>query len=220
MGPSRPSQGGERSISRSLQRLPRRRSPVSQRGLRSIRGYAAGDLGSASLRLGRSHRYLAVLVHLHDVSIRTARSNAAHQRLSRHDDCVGVAVRLDFVPFLRSCLQEGVESILPSPDPMDLFSQLRLSFEALTVPGGRRAPRCRRISTARVAEAAPADVAWSEPELAWLPALRWARLDSNQGPTDYEFPFQSFGRVRLCWRIGSRPPLIPFSSSNRFGRLR
>ena len=77
---------------------------------------------SASLRLGRDHRHLAVVVDRHDVSVGAARSKPTQERLPRDDDRVGIGVRLDFEALPELGLQECVESRLSSTRGIDLSS--------------------------------------------------------------------------------------------------
>ena len=77
---------------------------------------------SASLRLGRDHRHLAVLVDRHDVSVGAARPKPTQNRLLLDDDRVGIGMRLDFEALFKLGLQERVESVLPSTRRIDLSS--------------------------------------------------------------------------------------------------
>ena len=91
---------------------------------------------SASLRLCGDHGHLAVLVDRNDVSLGLDSPKPTQERFaldSLHDNCVGIGMRLDLEALLELCLQECVQSVLPSARWIDRSSQFALSSNEETL---------------------------------------------------------------------------------------
>src|SRR5689334_9876392 len=80
-----------------------------------------GWAGLRAPRLGLAHRYATVLVDLHHEATRVVATRETSQAFrASEDDRVGVGARLDREALRALFLKEGVESVLPRANRVDL----------------------------------------------------------------------------------------------------